>query len=98
MAGRDVAFQRAAGEVRIAAGGLQQAVLNQLVLDRAVGAQLAGRRVAAVEAHEGVRQRVIELALDVRVVDVLRDGVVDVQQRDSVTRVTHAPMYSLSAP
>ena len=64
-AGRDVAFQRAAGEVRIAAGGLQQAVLNQLVLDSAVVAHLAGRRVAAVEAHEGVRQLVIELALDI---------------------------------
>ena len=37
-----------------------------------------------LESHEGVRQLVIELALDVLVVDVLRDGVVDVQQGDSI--------------
>ena len=33
--GSDVAFQGAAGEVRFASFGLQQAVLDQLVLDRA---------------------------------------------------------------
>ena len=96
-AGRDVAFQRAAGEVRIAAGGLQQAVLNQLVLDSAVVAHLAGRRVAAVEAHEGVRQLVIELALDVLVVDVLRDGVVDVQQGDSIAGHARADVFAQCA-
>ena len=60
MSGRcDVAFQGAAGEIGVAAGGLQQAVLDELVLHGAVTAHLAGRGVAAVEAHEGVGELVI---------------------------------------
>ena len=47
LTGSDVALEGAAGEVRIGAGGLEQAVLDQLILDRAVGAQLAFRRIAA---------------------------------------------------
>ena len=54
LAGSDVAFQSAAGEIGIGTGGLQQTMLDQLVLHSAVGAQLAAGSVAAVEAHEGV--------------------------------------------
>ena len=66
LAGGDVALQGAAGEVRVRAGGLQQAVLDELVLHGPVGAQLAAGGVAAVEAHEGVGQLVviIKFALD----------------------------------
>ena len=60
VAGSDVAFQSAAGDVRSAAV-LQQTVLDQLVLNSAAGAHLAGRSIAAVEAHEGVVQGVVEL-------------------------------------
>ena len=41
-------------------------------------ARLSG--VAAVEAHEGVMQGVVVLALDVLVIDVFRNAVVDIQQ------------------
>ena len=37
-----VALERAAGKVRFAAGGLEQAVLDQLIANRAAVAQLAG--------------------------------------------------------
>ncbi len=40
--GRNVRLQGAAGEVGVAVLGLQQAVLNELVFHRPVGAQLAG--------------------------------------------------------
>ena len=53
LAGSDVCLQGAAGEVRLAAV-LQQTVLDQLILDSAVVAQLADGGVTAVEAHEYV--------------------------------------------
>ena len=61
LAGGDVAFQGAAGEIRIGTGGLQQTVLDELVLHSPVGAQLAAGGVAAVEAHEGVLDIVVKL-------------------------------------
>ena len=80
-----------------AAGGLQQAVLDELVLDGAVTAHLAGWRVAAVEAHEGIGQLVIELAGDVLIINVLGHTVVDVS-RVTVSPEAHIPMYSDRAP
>ena len=48
--GGNVALQRAAGKIGVAAGGLQQAVLDQLVLDGAVGTHLAaGEEVNSYE-------------------------------------------------
>ena len=96
-AGGDVALEGAAGDVGLGAFGLKHAVLDQLVLDRAVSTHLAGGGVAAVEAHEGLGQAVVELAGDVLVVDVAGHGVVDVQQSDG-SLVTQAPMNSLRAP
>ena len=83
LAGGDVALQGAPGKVGLAAI-LQQAVLDELVLHGAAAAQLAAGGIAAVEAHEGVLDAVVEPAGDVLVVDVLGDGVVDVQQGDGV--------------
>lgn len=65
-------------------------MLDELVLDGAVTAHLAGRRVAAVEAHEGIGQLVMELAGDVLIINVLGHAVVDVQQGDGVAGGTHA--------
>ena len=72
-------------------------MLDQLVLDGAVTAHLAGGGVAAVEAHEGVGQLIVKLAADVLVIDVLRHAVVDVQQGDGVTGGADADVLGQSA-
>ena len=51
-----IGLERAAREIGLRACRLKQTVLDELILDRAVGAELAARRVAAVEAHEGIRR------------------------------------------
>ncbi len=99
LAGGDVALQGAAGEVGVGAGGLQQAVLDELVLHGPVGAQLAAGGVAAVEAHEGVGELVVvaELALDLGLVHGGGHGVVDVQQGDGVAGDAHADVLGEGA-
>ena len=67
----DVALQCTTGEVWLSAV-LQQAVLDELELDGAVGTHLALRSVSAVEAHEGISKLVVVLLHDVLVVDILR--------------------------
>ena len=76
----DVPFQRA---LRDLFG--QRARHDQLVLHLAE-AQLFGAGVAAVEAHEGIGELVRILALDIRFIQVLGDGVVDVEKRHRVFR------------
>ena len=97
LGGSDVALQGAPGEVGVGALGLQQAVLDELILHGPVGAQLAAGGVAAVEAHEGVGELIGELALDVLVVQVGGDGVVDVQQGDRVAGDAHADVLGQGA-
>ena len=80
----DVALKRSSREIRIASFRLKETVLDELILDRTVAAHLAGRSVTAVEAHERIGKLVIILALDVLVVDVLRNGVVDVKESDCI--------------
>ena len=87
----------AAGEVGIAAGRLQQTVLDELILNGTVVAHLAGRGVAAVEAHEGIGQAVIKLACDVLIVNVLGHAVVDVQQGNGIAGSAHADVLGQSA-
>ena len=84
LTGSDVAFQGAPGEVGLAVHGLQQTVLDQLVLDAAAAAHLAAGGIAAVEAHEGLLDIVGELAGNVLVVDILGHGVVDIQQSHGI--------------
>ena len=84
LAGGDVALQGAAGEVGVASLRLQEAVLDELVLHGPVGAHLAGGGVAAVEAHEGVGEAVIVLALDLALPHLGGHGVIDVQDGDGV--------------
>ena len=84
LARREVGLQRTAGEVRLGACRLEQTVLDELVFDRAVGAELAGRRVAAVESHEGISQRIVKLALDFSFIQAGRDRVVDIEKRDCI--------------
>ncbi len=48
--------------------------------------QLGRAGIAAVEAHERIRQLVIEFSSDVLLEDLLRHGVVDVEERDGVAR------------
>ena len=78
---RDVALERSSCEVRVAPFRLKQSVLDKLILDSAVRAHLARRRIAAMESHECIGQFVIEFALDALVIHALRHGVVDVEQR-----------------
>ena len=89
---RDVTLERAAREVGAAAGRLEQAVLDEPALHRAVGAHLAARRVAAAKAHERVGELVVvlELALDGLLSHLRRYGVVDVEQRHRVGARAHA--------
>ena len=54
-------------------------------------------RIAAVEAHEGIRELVVVLALDVLVVNVGGHGVVDVQQGDSVAADAQADVLAQGA-
>lgn len=54
IACRNICLECAAREVGLGACRLKQTVLDELILDRAVGSELAGRRVAAVEPMEGV--------------------------------------------
>ena len=63
-------------------------MLNELILDGTVGAHLAGRGIAAVEAHEGVGQAVVELALDLVFPHLCGNGVVDVEQGYGILRDT----------
>ena len=72
-------------------------MLNQLILHRAAVAQLALRRVSAVEAHEGIGQRVIEPAANVLFIDVAGHGVVDVQQRHRVAGNARADVFAQRA-
>ena len=99
LAGGDVALQGAAGEVRVRAGGLQQAVLDELVFHCPVGAQLAAGGVAAVEAHKGVGELVVvaELAPDLGLVHRGGHGVVDVKQCDGVAGDAHADVLGEGA-
>ena len=53
--------------------------------------------VAAVEAHEGIGQAIVELALDLLVIDVLGHGVVDVQQGDGIARHAGADVLAQGA-
>ena len=92
----DVAFERSAGEIRIASCGLKQTVLNELILDGAVCAHLAGRSISAMEAHEGIGKLVVVFALDSLVVDVLRNGVVDIKKRDGVVGYASADVLGKS--
>ena len=55
-------------------------MLDQLVFHAAAAAHLAAGGIAAVEAHEGVLDVVVELARDVLVIEVLGHGVVDIQK------------------
>lgn len=83
LGSRKIALQRAAREVGRAAI-FEQAVLNELVLDRAVCAELTARRVAAVEAHKSIGQSVAEFVLDLPLIETCRHGIVDVQQCDRI--------------
>ena len=91
----DVALEGAARDVRRVAV-LEQAVLDQLVLHAAF-AELAERGVAAVEAHEGILERVVFRALDVCLEEVFRHGVVDVEQRDGILRDAEADVLGEGA-
>ena len=47
--------------------------------------QLAGAGISAVEAHEGVGELIIELALDGLVIHIMRNRIIDIQQRGLVS-------------
>ena len=78
LAGDDVALQRSAGDVRLAAI-LKAAVHDQLILHGALR-KAADRGVAAVEAHEYLVRAIGELALNGLFVHIGGNGVVDVEQ------------------
>lgn len=71
LAGQNIPFQSAAGDVRLAVR-LETALHDELMLHRCA-LQAAGGGVAAVKAHEGLVQPVVILAGDVCIIDVSRD-------------------------
>ena len=79
-----IGLERAAREVGFRACRFKQTVLNQLVFDRTVSTKFARRRVAAVESHEGISQRIVKLALDFSFIQAGRDRVVDIEKRDCI--------------
>ena len=72
-------------------------MLDQLILDGAVRAHLARRRISAVEAHEGIGQIIVVLALDALVIHALRYGVVDVEQRHRILRYAGSDVFRKSS-
>ena len=74
----NVAFERALRNLN------RQGARHDLLVLHGAERQLLGAGVAAVEAHEDILLRVRGLVLDVTVVEVCRDGVVDVEQRDGI--------------
>ena len=72
-------------------------MLNELVLDRTGGTHLALGCVSAVEAHERIGEGVVVLALDVLVVYVLRNGVVDIEQRNCVSGNAQTDVFAQRA-
>ena len=89
----DVAFKSTSGEVRLRINGLEKSVLNELILNSSVIAHLAFGSITAVEAHECVGESIVILALDVLVVDVLRNGVVNVEQGYGVAGDASADVF-----
>ena len=63
--------------------------MDQLILDLTARAHLALWSVTAVEAHEGISQLIIILALDVLIIDILRNRVIDIEQCNGIVRSTH---------
>ena len=86
----DIALQRAAREIGLRVLRFKQSVLNELILDSTVLAELAGRRVSAVKSHKCVGERVRILALDILFVQIRGNGVVDVEQRHRVACDAHS--------
>ncbi len=82
---RNVTLKGTAADIGLAAGGLQHTVLDQLILDRTVGAHLAGRSITAVEAHEGIIELIVILTLDLLIVHGSRNGVVDIEDGHRIT-------------
>ena len=97
LAGGDITLEGTAGEVGIGSFRLKEPVLDELILDSAVRAHLAARRVAAMEAHEGVGQSIVELALDLLFPHLGRYRVVDVEDGDGVLGDTGADVLGESA-
>ncbi len=79
---RDVALQGAAGKIGFASV-FEQAVLDQLIFQLAFR-ELAERRIAAVEPHEGILQRIGIFSVDLLVIQIRRNRIVDVEERDGV--------------
>ena len=74
----DVSLQGSLGHFLRKASGHDELILH------GAGGQLAGAGVAAVEAHEGILLGIREFARDVLVVEIRRNGVVNIEQGHSV--------------
>ena len=81
IAGGNIPFQGAPGEIRFAARRLQQTMLNELIFHRPLRAHLAGGRIAAMEAHEGIGELIIKFPLNLCRIQRSGHGIIDIQQR-----------------
>ena len=93
----DVAFKSSSCEVGIASLGFKKSVLYELILDSAAVTHLTFGSVSAVEAHEGIGDAIVVLALDILVVDIFGNGVVDIEKSYSVTGNADTYVFAESA-
>ena len=80
----DISLQSSSCEIWLRSFRLKKSVLDQLIFNSSGIAHLAGRSISAMEAHECIGKLIIIFALDILIIDVLRNGVVDVKQCNSV--------------
>ena len=70
-------------------------MLNELILHRAVGTHLATGRISTVEAHKRIGQAIIvvELSLNLPLPHLMRNRVIDIEQRHRIVAHAHADVF-----
>ena len=74
----NVALERATGKVWLATL-FQKAVLNELILNGTSAAHLTLWSVSTMESHKSVGEFIVIFAFNIIVINVLRNGVIDVK-------------------
>ena len=78
LAGCNVSFERATSKVWLATL-FQKAVLNELIFNGTSAAHLAFGSVSTMESHKSVGEFIVIFAFNIIVINVSRNGVIDVK-------------------
>ena len=73
-------FKSSSCKVWLRSCRLKKSVLDELIFNGSGFAHLACRSISTMESHECICQFVIIFSFDIFVIDILRNGVVDVKQ------------------